>query len=253
MKDGISQIIATAIHHGHELRDEVRSLMALDERDRLREEDPFTGIWTAVAETRFIGLRSRFEVDLNRPREKAVYLKPEDCWGLNVWKQEPSAELIARSLAQYDGFYEQMRRVCREAEKRFGRFVIFDLHSYNHRRDGADAQPACAEENPEVNVGTGTMNRDLWEPVIERFMNDLRSFDFLGRRLDVRENVRFKGGNLAAWTHKTFPETGCALALEFKKFWMDEWTGQPDHAQVAAIGAALASTVAGVLEELNRR
>lgn len=252
MGDGISQIIATATHDGHELRDEVRALMALDERERRREEDPFTGIWTTVAETRLIALRSRFEVDLNRPREKAVYLKPEDCWGLNVWKQEPSAEVIARSLTQYDAFYEELHRVCLDAEKRFGRFVIFDLHSYNHRRRGAHAEPECAQENPEVNVGTGTMNRDLWKPVIERFMGDLRSFDFLGRRLDVRENVRFKGGHLAAWTHKTFPTTGCALALEVKKFWMDEWTGQPDQALVAAISEALASTVEGVLEELNR-
>lgn len=252
MGDDISQLIATAIHDGHELRDEVRILMALDEQERRREEDPFTGIWTTVAETRLIALRSRFEVDLNRPREKAVYLKPEDCWGLNIWKQEPSAEVIAGSLTQYDAFYEELHRVCRDAEKRFGRFVIFDIHSYNHRRRGADAEAECGKENPEVNVGTGTMNRDLWKPVIERFMTDLRSFDFLGRRLDVRENVRFKGGNLAAWTHKTFPTTGCALALEFKKFWMDEWTGQPDEAQVAAIGEALASTVEGVLEELNR-
>ena len=30
--------------------------------------------------------RSRFEVDLNRPREEAVYRVPEDCWGLDVWR-----------------------------------------------------------------------------------------------------------------------------------------------------------------------
>ena len=38
------------------------------------QEDPFTGIWTTVAPTRLIGLHSRFEVDFNRPRDKAVYL-----------------------------------------------------------------------------------------------------------------------------------------------------------------------------------
>jgi N-formylglutamate deformylase len=250
--EGDSPLVATAIHDGHELRDEVADLIALDERERFREEDPFTGIWTAVAETRLIARRSRFEMDLNRPREKAVYLTPDDCWGLNVWKEELTPEIVERSLAQYDAFYAELRRLFTDLEKRFGRFVVFDIHSYNHRRDGADNPPENPEENPEVNVGTGTMNREKWSPVVERFMDDLRSFDFLGRRLDVRENVKFKGGNMARWTHENFPETGCALALEFKKFWMDEWTGEPDKRQVEAIRQALAATVPGVLEELRK-
>jgi len=139
-----------------------------------------------------------------------------------------------------------------ELEKRFGRFVVFDIHSYNHRRNGPNSPPENPEENPEVNVGTGTMNREKWSPIVERFMDDLRSFDFLGRKLDVRENVKFKGGNMARWTHKNFSESGCVLALEFKKFWMDEWTGKPDKTQVEAIHQALASTVPGVLEELRK-
>ncbi len=252
MVEGDSPLVATAIHDGHDLRDDVASLMALDEQERLREEDPFTGIWTTVAQTGLIALRSRFEMDLNRPREKAVYLEPEDCWGLQVWKERPSLEIVARSLAQYDAFYAELRRLFTDLEARFGRFVVFDIHSYNHRRNGADSPPENSDENPEVNVGTGTMNRGRWGAIVERFTRDLRSFDFLGRRLDVRENVRFKGGNLAQWTHENFAETGCVLALEFKKFWMDEWTGKPDKTQVEAIRQALVSTVPGVLEELKK-
>jgi hypothetical protein len=32
--------------------------------------------------------RSRFEVDLNRPRREAVYRIPEDAWGLDIWRDE---------------------------------------------------------------------------------------------------------------------------------------------------------------------
>ncbi len=199
MVEGDSPLVATAIHDGHDLRDDVASLMRLEEQIRLREEDPFTGIWTAVAETRLVARRSRFEMDLNRPREKAVYLDPEDCWGLQVWKERPSPEIVERSLAQYDAFYAELRGLFKDLEKRFGRFVVFDIHSYNHRRNGAGSASENPEENPEVNVGTGTMNRENWSPIVERFINDLRSFDFLGRKLDVRENVKFKGGNLARW------------------------------------------------------
>ncbi len=42
------------------------------------------------------------------------------------------------------------------------------------------------------------------------------------------------------------------LSIEFKKFFMDEWTGELDTDQHAAIGRALAGTVPGVLEELQR-
>lgn len=252
LKKGDSPLIATAIHDGHRLRDEVAAIMKLSEQDRLREEDPYTSSWVDVAETNIVALRSRFEVDLNRPREKAVYVTPGDCWGLDVWREKPSPEIIEKSLVEYDAYYAEIEKLFTETRERFGRFVVFDIHSYNHRRRGADAEPESAEENPEVNIGTGTMKREKWSPLIERFIADLRSFDFLGRKLDVRENVKFKGGYQAEWTHETFPDAGCVLAIEFKKFWMNEWTGEKDSETVEAIRRALASTVPGVLEELKK-
>jgi hypothetical protein len=247
-----SPLVATAIHAGHALRAEVVSIMQLSEADRLREEDPFTEAWTEVAGTRIVGLHSRFEVDLNRPRQKAIYLEPEDAWGLQVWREKPSPDIVAGSLAQYDAFYAEVRRVLTGLEQQFGRFIVFDLHSYNHRRAGPAGPAADPAENPEVNVGTGTLDRSRWGPVVDRFIKDLGSFDFLGRHLDVRENVRFFGGQFPRWIHQTFPETGCALAIEFKKFFMDEWTGEPDLVQINIIREALQSTVPGVLEELGR-
>src|SRR5919106_606587 len=102
---GDGPVVAVAVHDGHDVRPEVAVLLALDESQRLREEDPHTGEWTRIAPTRVIATRSRFEVDLNRPRDKAVYLRPEDAWGLQVWKEAPSAAMLARSLAEYDAFY----------------------------------------------------------------------------------------------------------------------------------------------------
>ena len=117
---GDGQLVATAIHDGHELRPDVAAIMALSEEERLREEDPYTGGWAAMAPTRFIALLSRFEVDLNRPRDKAVYLTPADAWGLNVWEREPPPELIAQSLKEYDTFYSGIRGVLETVERMFG-------------------------------------------------------------------------------------------------------------------------------------
>lgn len=254
LDQGDGPLVASAIHAGHAVREEVRNIFALDEATQLREEDPFTGQWTTITDTRLIGLRSRFEVDLNRPREKAVYLEPEDAWGLQVWREKPSPEIVERSLAEYDALYAQVEQVLSDLEQRFGRFVVFDLHTYNHRRAGPRGPIADPALNPEVNVGTGTMDRARWAPIVDRFIADLRAFDFLGRHLDVRENVKFFGGQFPGWIHENFPESGCALAIEFKKFFMDEWTGEQDPArkQVEAIRQALESTVPGVLQELQR-
>lgn len=246
-------LVAAAVHGGHSVRAEVAAVLALDEADRLREEDPFTAEWATLAGTHIVALRSRFEVDLNRPRDKAVYLKPETAWGLRVWKTDPPADMIVRSLAEYDAFYTEAKRIFSDMQRRFGCFVVLDLHTYNHRREGPEGPSADPAGNPEVNVGTGTMNRQRWKPVVDRFIADLRGFDFLGRHLDVRENVKFRGGQFSRWIHSTFPESACSLAIEFKKFFMDEWTGGPDRVQVEAIRRALQSTVPGIMEELRAK
>jgi len=250
-RPGDGPLIATAVHDGHAARDEVAALFAIDDAARLREEDPFTRQWVDVAPTTIVGLRSRFEVDLNRPRDKAVYRKPEDAWGLHVWKHDPPEEVVGRSLAEYDRFYEAMRQLLKRTEQQHRLFVVYDLHSYNHRREGPDGPEADAEGNPQVNIGTGTMDRARWAPVVDRLIHDLREFDFPGGKLDVRENVKFQGGQWSRWIGETFPQSGIPIAIEFKKFFMDEWTGRPNLEIVDAIGKALDSTVPGVLSVLE--
>lgn len=251
--EGKAPVLAVAIHNGHDLREEVEGIVALGDEGRFREEDPYTGAWTAIAENRIVVYRSRFEVDLNRPRDKAVYVKPEDAWGLTVWRMPPSKGIIARSLERYDGFYAQLHGVCSRMEKEFGHFVVLDLHTYNHRRLGPQGEPADREGNPEINVGTGTMNRAEWASLVDRFIDDLRGFDYLGRHLDVRENVKFCGGQLSRTIHEKFPRSGCALAVEVKKFFMDEWTGTVDGEQLRVVREALRGTIPGILDELKKK
>lgn len=246
-------VVAVALHDGHTVRNELQPHLTLDATVRRSEEDPYTGLWTTLAPTRVVGLRSRFEVDLNRPRDKAVYLTPEDAWGLPVWKGLLPTDVIQRSLDQYDAFYRTLGALYDEMSQLHGSFVVYDLHSYNHRRNGPQGPAAPQEGNPQVNVGTGTMqDRARWSRVIDRFLTELANYPFPGGPLDVRENVRFFGGHCARWTHATFPNAACVLSIEIKKFFMDEWTGEPDLAQIEAIGAALQATVPGVLEELRK-
>lgn len=254
-EESVSRVIAVAAHHGHGLRDEIAAALALDEPARLREEDPRTGEWAALAPTRLVGGRSRFEVDLNRPRDTAVYVENADeTWCRDLWRSPLEPAAVARSLAAYDAFYDVLGGVLDRAERAFGSFVVYDLHTYNHRRSGPAGDPADPAGHPDVNVGTGSMDRDRWGPVVDRFMADLRSFElpYGDGHLDVRENVCFRGRHVAAFVHERHPDTGCALAIEVKKFFMDEHTGLFDERLFAAVGEALAATVPGVLEELDK-
>ncbi|MFC1748932.1 N-formylglutamate amidohydrolase [Pseudomonadota bacterium] len=248
---GADPVIVTAVHSGHALREELLEVIALDERTRLREEDPFTDAWVCISDNYILPERSRFEVDLNRPRSEAVYMTPDDAWGLKLWKTPPTHEMVLRSLHEYDAFYAELKVLFEEMKARHGHFVVFDLHAYNFRRPGPENEPESAELNPEINVGTGTMDRAYWGSLVDRFISDLRSFDFLGRQLDVRENVKFVGRQFPNWVHSNYPEIACVLAIEFKKFYMDEWSGMGDPVQVQAIRQALASTLPGIKESLS--
>ncbi|HKX13341.1 MAG TPA: N-formylglutamate amidohydrolase, partial [bacterium] len=147
--------------------------------------------------------------------------------------------------------YAGVEKELRAIEQRHGFFVLLDIHSYNHRRAGPDQLTADPEKNPEINIGTASCRRELWGPTIDRFIADFRGFNFQGRHLDVRENVKFLGGNFPRWVHRTFPQTGLALAVEFKKIFMDEWSGELDLAVHRALGEALASTFAGLRDSLH--
>lgn len=253
LERGAGPLVAVALHAGHELRPDLQDRTALAPDVRRREEDPFTDEWTPVAPVRVGGTHSRFQVDLNRPRERAVYRTPEDCWGLTPWHAPLPDRVVAASLAEYDAFYRMLARVFRRLVATYGHFVVLDLHSYNHRRAGPCALPEDPQGCPQINVGTGSLrNRARWGRLVERFQRDLAGCEVMGTALDVRENVRFRGGQLARWTHSRFANSACVLAVEVKKFFMDEWTGEPDRAAVEAIGDALASTVPGILAELEK-
>lgn len=250
--NGPLPLLTAAIHNGHNLSPGNLEYTALDEETRLREEDPFTGIWTSISDKRIIANYSRFQVDLNRPREKAVYIKPEDAWGLTVWNSPPPPPILAAALEQYDRFYRDLYSVIKGLMETFGRLIIFDLHSYNHRRKGPDQEPDDPVENPGINIGTGTMDRTYWAPVIDRLIQDLRNHDFPEGRLDVRENIKFKGGFFPRWIHTEFTQKVCCVSLEFKKWFMDEWTGCPDEEKIKRVGEMLNSVIPAVLERLAR-
>jgi hypothetical protein len=95
------------------------------------------------------------------------------------------------------------------------------------------------------------MVRSRFGRAVERFAEALRTS--AGRpSLDVRADVKFRGGHFVRWIHDRYPGAACAIAVEFKKTFMDEWTGQPDEARISAITDRLTNAVPVLLAELER-
>lgn len=217
-------------------------LLALDEETRLREEDPFTDFFATAFETSVVVFRSRFEVDLNRSRSEAVYSDAEEAWNLKVWKEPLPAAVKEESLELYDRFFADFQTLLDEMVATHGGFVLYDLHSYNHRRLGPDSAPAPPAQNPVVNLGTGSLPK-TWTRVADTFLEVMRTCQVGGDKVDARQNVKFRGRHVASWVHENYGEIACALAIELKKVWMDEWTGEVDPGKQAALRDALIATV----------
>ena len=239
IEDRATPIITTALHAGHGVRSDVAGLMILSESDRLREEDPFTDHIADIGVSRIVAECSRFEVDLNRERDRSVYLTEDQAWGLQVWREPVSPEIAEESRRIHDEFYASTMTLLDAAVERYGCFVVLDIHSYNHRRSGPLAAPADPSTDPEINLGTESIH-ERFRPVSIAFTHAMADAGY-----DVRLNVKFRGGNFVRWVNAAYDGVGCALAIEFKKTFMDEWTGLPDgplleRARAAVSSAALA-------------
>ena len=232
-RTGGGPITATAIHAGHVIRPDLAAHLAIDDEDRRREEDPLTDYFLSLADNLVRVNRSRFECDMNRARDKSISNDPEDTWGLTIWKDDLPDAMQETSRELHDQFYGEMRAMFDALLERHERIVVFDLHSYNHRRDGADAAPAPVRENPDIDIGATTLDKAVYGDLLNAVTAELRGTAIKGQPLEVHENVRYPdGGNFPEWLCETYGKRACVMTLEYKKIFMDEWTGTLD------IGAA---------------
>ena len=95
------------------------------------------------------------------------------------------------------------------------------------------------------------LDETRWRQVADRFLEAFAAQEVRGRPLDVRENVRFRGGELSSWINGRYAGRGCALAIEFKKVFMDEWTGELDEEHLTELRGALVKVLPELLEAVQ--
>ncbi len=232
--DQYEPAFSAAIHNGSNLREDLINNCLLSRAERYYEEDPYTGSFIENQPITLIGHDSRYEYDLNRNTDDCVY---ETAWGKDVWKQPLSTETIATSKARHAQFYRIVSAICDALLQDFGECIVYDNHSYNYKRHQR-------KDLPVFNVGTSSVKSDKWRPVIDRWVNALKTMPVEGCDISAAENDIFYGkGQLAAHCHGLYDNV-LVLATESKKVFMDELTGEADEIVLASLQKAYNATVA---------
>lgn len=232
---------AFAIHDGQQIDPFIDPYINLNESERLREEDPFTAVMAELPMNQFIVGSSRFQLDLNRKIEDSVYLRPDQAWGLQVWKDSLPENIVTELYLDHKNIYQEIEEQIQETIDQFGYFVVYDIHSYNAKRNGSEEE-VDTEINPQINLGTAYVD-PKWQPLIEQLMDFISKDSLYDGPIDIRENIKFKGGYLSQLINKKFGAYGCVLSIEFRKDFMDEWTGAPDLPRVVSCKQLLMNSI----------
>ncbi|MEE4197170.1 MAG: flavohemoglobin expression-modulating QEGLA motif protein [Bacteroidales bacterium] len=206
---------ALAIHNGHQLRKSLQENCLLSDHERWQEEDPFTLTFISSLPIVIAANDSRYEYDLNRNEEGALY---HEAWGKKVWKHKLPEKEIRTSLEKHRNFYRVVDALVHTLEKKFGAAVIFDIHSFNYKRYN--------HKTPVFNLGTENINQKLYSRFTKSWLKELEKIELPGVDQEVRENDVFKGNGylLQHITHK-FRNT-LVLATEIKKVYCNEESGE---------------------------
>jgi hypothetical protein len=270
LQDESVALLATAIHNGHAMHPALLADCGISESDRLREEDHYAEAFTIPYPNRLIVYTSRFTVDLNRAPDQAVYLQPGDCWGLPVRRIQPGAELLTELRAGYNQWYYLLESTIKRLLESHKQLLVLDMHSYNHRRGGSGAEPDPQIQNPDIILGRSNMPvqyypwvEKLRETILSKYQDYLVEQDAdpaksqanaaptLNPILDCRTDIKFTGGYMSRWLHHFFPSRVCSVSVEFKKIFMDEWSGKLDSHYQDALTAVFNSAVRELLPELT--
>jgi hypothetical protein len=183
-----------------------------------------------------IGLDSRYEYDLNRPKDQSVYLKPFQSWGKKVWMHPPSKEELDISYQKYEEFYEILDYLVEQFAARFGKVLVLDVHSYNFRR-----QTYIGREKtlPLFNLAASPQDQVKFRKILDGVARSLATLQLPGVATTVKENDIFKkDGAVATAIEKKYPQT-LVLPLEIKKIYMDERTGELNAEAVQTLRRAV--------------
>ena len=204
--------VCGAVHNGNQFRKELWDNCIHTAYERWYEEDPATKEMVQTHPIVIAGCDSRFEYDLNREPERAIY---EDAWGKNLWHEPLPKKAIEKSLAKHNNFYRVVDALIRKIEDKFSVCIVYDMHSYNWKR--------WDREVPTWNLGTSNVDRNRFGEDIESWRAILEKTPLPNRIQSTSKiNDTFYGnGYFLKHITNNFHNT-LVLATEISKVYCDE-------------------------------
>lgn len=215
--------VCAAVHNGHQFRKDLWDKCLHTEYDRWYEEDPMTKKIVKPHPIVIAGRDSRFEYDLNRDPENAIY---EDAWGKQLWKEPLTADEKATSLKKHENFYRVVSALIKTLENKFGCCIVYDMHSYNWKR--------WDREVPTWNLGTSNINNEKYRKAVDAWRKQLSEIELPNDiPTTAKVNDTFQGhGYFLKFITNHFDNT-LVLATEVAKIYCDE-LGQIIYPEVVA-------------------
>ena len=211
--DAYVPYVCGAVHDGHQFRKELWDNCLHTEYDRWFEEDPCTKEFVKSHHIVLAGCDSRFEYDLNRDPENAIY---EDAWGKKLWREPLTQEQHSLSLDKHATFYVVVHALMTKLEQKFGHVIVYDMHSYNWKR--------WDREVPVINLGTSNIDNNKYGDFAESWRENLSTLNLpYAIESTSKINDTFQGnGYFLKFITQNFKQT-LVLATEFKKIYCDEY------------------------------
>ncbi len=210
--DNYVPYICAAIHNGNQFRMDLHDKCLHTEYERWFEEDPATLTMVEHQPIVVSGCDSRFEYDLNRAPEVAIYT---DAWGKKLWKEELSISEKSKSIEKHANFYKVVHALVSKIESLFAECFVYDMHSYNWKR--------WDREVPTWNLGTKNIDSVRFGNAINDWRNSLSEMELPNDILSTAAiNDTFQGnGYFLKYITSNFKNT-LVLATEVKKVYCDE-------------------------------
>lgn len=204
--------LCAAVHDGHHFRKELWENCRLSGYERWHEEDPATHEMVRSHPMVLAGCDSRFEYDLNRDPDLAIY---EDAWGKEMWKNPLSEDMRRKSLEKHLSFYRVVQALLTKIEEIHPVCVVYDMHSYNWKR--------WPRKVPTWNLGTTNVDQERWSKDIESWRQSLSEIKLPG---DIPSTAHvndtfFGNGYFLRYISENFKNT-LVLATEVAKVYCDE-------------------------------
>lgn len=204
--------VCGAVHDGHQFRKELWDNCLHTEYERWYEEDPATKAMVQSHPIVIAGMDSRFEYDLNRAPETAIYT---DAWGKQLWRVPLEEEHRIKSLEKHTNFYKVVHALIGKLEAKFGVCIVYDMHSYNWKR--------WDREVPTWNLGTKNVDEKRFETAIASWRAILENMPLPNGIVSTSKiNDTFQGnGYFLKYITQSFENT-LVLATEIAKVYCDE-------------------------------